>query len=158
MRQKKPSQRVHSKETRQDKAECKTRNNAPRWLKCIRPEYPAHGGVMLCTVQCRPASACARKSPPRVHSKETRQDKAASVAQNVQGVLPAVVLFYFHSIGIQVLPSSSPHPSKIPRIKIQCNLIPSLLATTAVALAAARRNFLRVPTEIDLTSILLACL
>ena len=30
---------------------------------------------MLCTVQCRPAAACARKSPPRVHSKETRQDK-----------------------------------------------------------------------------------
>ena len=33
--------------------------------KCTRPEHPAHGGVMLCTVQCRPASACARKSPPR---------------------------------------------------------------------------------------------
>jgi len=30
---------------------------------------------MLRTVQCRPAAACARKSPPRVHSKETRQDK-----------------------------------------------------------------------------------
>jgi hypothetical protein len=30
---------------------------------------------MLCTVQCRPAAAYARKSPPRVHSKETRQDK-----------------------------------------------------------------------------------
>ena len=35
------------------------------WFKCTRPEHPAHGGVMLCTVQCRPASACARKSPPR---------------------------------------------------------------------------------------------
>jgi hypothetical protein len=33
---------------------------------------------MLCTVQCRPAAACARKSPPRVHSKETRQDKTSS--------------------------------------------------------------------------------
>jgi hypothetical protein len=30
---------------------------------------------MLRTVQCRPAAACARKSPLRVHSKETRQDK-----------------------------------------------------------------------------------
>jgi len=31
----------------------------------IRPEHPAHGGVMLRTVQCRPASACAGKCPPR---------------------------------------------------------------------------------------------
>ena len=30
---------------------------------------------MLGTVQCRPAAACATKSPSRVHSKETRQDK-----------------------------------------------------------------------------------
>jgi len=36
-----------------------------RVLVNIRPEHPAHGGVMLCTVQCRPASACARNSPPR---------------------------------------------------------------------------------------------
>ena len=32
---------------------------------------------MLCTIQCRPASACVRKSPSRVHSKETRQDKTS---------------------------------------------------------------------------------
>ena len=32
---------------------------------------------MLCTVQCRPASACARKSPPRgcTVKKQARQDK-----------------------------------------------------------------------------------
>jgi len=30
----------------------------------FRPEHPAHGGVMLCTVQCRPASACARIALP----------------------------------------------------------------------------------------------
>jgi hypothetical protein len=36
-----------------------------------------HGVVMLGTVQCRPAAACARKSPSRVHSKETRQDKTS---------------------------------------------------------------------------------
>ena len=45
---------------------------------CTRPEHPAHGGVMLCTVQCRPASACARKSPPRgctlKKQDKTRQD------------------------------------------------------------------------------------
>jgi hypothetical protein len=39
----------------------------------MRPEHPAHGGVVLCTVQCRPASACARKSPPRGCTR--RQDK-----------------------------------------------------------------------------------
>jgi hypothetical protein len=50
-------------------------HKAPRWFKCIRADHPAQGGVMLGTVQCRPAVACARKSPPRVHSKETRQDK-----------------------------------------------------------------------------------
>lgn len=31
--------------------------------------------MMLCTLHCRPAAACARKSSPRVHSKETTQDK-----------------------------------------------------------------------------------
>jgi hypothetical protein len=55
---------------------CQSRTT-PRDDKCIRPEHPAHGGVMLCTVQCRPAAACARKSPPRVHSKESRQDKTS---------------------------------------------------------------------------------
>jgi len=55
---------------------CKSRTMPPRWFKCIRPEHLAHGGVMLCTVQCRPASACARKSLPRgCTPKETRQDK-----------------------------------------------------------------------------------
>jgi len=44
---------------------CKSRTTPRDWFKCTRPEHPAHGGVMLCTVQCRPASACARKSPPR---------------------------------------------------------------------------------------------
>ena len=34
-----------------------------RWCNCIRPD-PAHEGVMLCTGQCRPASACIIKSPP----------------------------------------------------------------------------------------------
>ena len=58
---------------------CKEPHNAPRRFKCIRPDHPAHGGVTLSTVQCRPASACARKSPPRVHSKETRQDKSLVV-------------------------------------------------------------------------------
>jgi len=43
----------------------KSRTTPRDWFKCTRPEHPAHGGVMLCTVQCRPASACARKSPPR---------------------------------------------------------------------------------------------
>ena len=47
----------------------------PETVQVLRPEHPAHGGVMLSTVQCRPATARARKSPPRVHSKETRQDK-----------------------------------------------------------------------------------
>ena len=54
---------------------CKSRTTPRDWIKCTRPEHPAHGGVMLCTVQCRPASACARKSPARGCSKETRQDK-----------------------------------------------------------------------------------
>ena len=54
---------------------CVRAAQAPRWFKCIRPDHPAQEDVMLCTVQCRPAAACARKSPPRVHSKETRQDK-----------------------------------------------------------------------------------
>ncbi len=49
-----------------------------RWFKCIRPEHPAHGGVMLCTVQCRPASACARKSPPRGCTL-MKQDKGESL-------------------------------------------------------------------------------
>jgi len=44
---------------------CKSRTTPRDWFKCTRPEHPAHGGVMLCTVQCRPASACARKSPSR---------------------------------------------------------------------------------------------
>ena len=34
-------------------------------MERIRPEHPARGGVTLCTVQCRPTSACARKSSPR---------------------------------------------------------------------------------------------
>jgi hypothetical protein len=38
--------------------------------------------VMLRTVQCRPAAACARKSPLRVHSKETRQDKTRHKKKN----------------------------------------------------------------------------
>jgi len=40
-------------------------------LKCIRPDRPAHGGVMLCTIQCRPAPA---RAITLVHSKETKQD------------------------------------------------------------------------------------
>ena len=40
---------------------------------------------MLCTVQCRPAAACARKSPPRVHSKETRQDKTRYLERRGEG-------------------------------------------------------------------------
>ena len=44
---------------------CKSRTTPRDWFNCTRPEHPAHGGVMLCKVQCRPASACARKSPPR---------------------------------------------------------------------------------------------
>jgi len=39
---------------------CKSRTTPRDWFKCTRPEHPARGGVMLCTVQCRPASACAR--------------------------------------------------------------------------------------------------
>lgn len=35
-------------------------------FKSIIPECPAHGGVLFCTVQCRPASVCAIKSPPGV--------------------------------------------------------------------------------------------
>ena len=46
--------------------------------KCTRPEHPAHGGVMLCTVQCRPASACAKKSPPRGCTLK-KQDKTREV-------------------------------------------------------------------------------
>jgi hypothetical protein len=57
---------------------CVRAAQAPRWFKCIRPDHPAQGGVMLCTVQCRPAAACARKKTPRVHSKETRQDKTST--------------------------------------------------------------------------------
>ena len=47
------------------KKQDKTRQDKQRWFKCMRPEHPAHGGVTLCTVQCRPALACARKSPRR---------------------------------------------------------------------------------------------
>jgi len=53
---------------------CKSRTTPRDWFKCTRPEHPAHGGVMLCTVQCRPASACARKSPPRGCTRK-KQDK-----------------------------------------------------------------------------------
>jgi len=57
---------------------CKSRTTPRDWFKCTRPEHPAHGGVMLCTVQCRPASACARNSPPRgctlKKQDKTRQD------------------------------------------------------------------------------------
>lgn len=43
-------------------------------VQVIRPKHSAQGGeVMLCTGQCRPASACPIKSP---HSKGKRQDKA----------------------------------------------------------------------------------
>ena len=35
--------------------------------------------MTLLAVQCRPAAACARKSPLRVHCKETRQDKTRLV-------------------------------------------------------------------------------
>ena len=45
---------------------------------------------MLCTVQCRPAAACARKSPPRVHSKETRQDKTTNPRALIGGKPPIV--------------------------------------------------------------------
>jgi len=50
--------------TVEDGHTCVRAAQAPRWFKCIRPEHPAHGGVTQSTVQCRPASACARKSPP----------------------------------------------------------------------------------------------
>ena len=43
---------------------CVRAAQASGWLKCIRPTYPAHGSVMLCTVQCRSVSACPIKSPP----------------------------------------------------------------------------------------------
>jgi len=51
-----------------------------------RPDHPAHGVVTLRTVQCRPAAACARKSPLRVRSKETRQDKLSETMHSVLGV------------------------------------------------------------------------
>jgi hypothetical protein len=63
---------------------CVRAAQAPRWFKCIRPDHPPQGGVMLCTVQCRHAAACARKSPPRVHSKETRQDKTCPEAETAK--------------------------------------------------------------------------
>ena len=48
---------------------CKSRTTPRDWFKCTRPEHPAHGGVMLCTVQCRPASACARKRQDKTKKK-----------------------------------------------------------------------------------------
>jgi len=56
---------------------CTTRD----WFKCTRPKHPAHGGVMLCTVQCRPASACARKSPPRGCTLK-KQDKTRRICDS----------------------------------------------------------------------------
>ncbi len=43
-------------------------------MRSIIPKHPAHGDVMLCTVQCRPASACTIKSPPRGYTQK-KQDK-----------------------------------------------------------------------------------
>ena len=63
-----------------------TSRTTPRdWFKCTRPEHPAHGGVMLCTVQCRPASACARKSPPRGCTLK-KQDKTSAGTDTSPGV------------------------------------------------------------------------
>jgi len=68
---------------------CKSRTTPRDWFKCTRPEHPAHGGVMLCTVQCRPASACARKSPPRgctlKKQDKTRQDMTTVLGRVVGG-------------------------------------------------------------------------
>ena len=60
---------------------CKSRTTSRDWFKCTRPEYPAHGSVMLCTVQCRPASACARKSPPRGCTLK-KQDKTRQASES----------------------------------------------------------------------------
>ena len=60
---------------------CKSRTTPRDWFKCTRPEHPAHRGVMLCTVQCRPASACARKSPPRGCTLK-KQDKTRQEPHN----------------------------------------------------------------------------
>ena len=99
MRQKKPSQRVHSKETRQDKTMvedgqymCKSRTTPRDWFKCTRPEHPAHGGVMLCTVQCRPASADLRRQEKvtLVREARARVDDAAAPGTARQTLLDAL--------------------------------------------------------------------
>ena len=64
---------------------CKSRTTPRDWFKCTRPEHPAHGGVMLCTVQCRPASACARKSPPRGCTLK-KQDKTRPQINNMNKI------------------------------------------------------------------------
>jgi len=69
---------------------------APRWFKCIRPEHPAHGGVMLCMVQCRPASACAMKSPSRGCTLK-KQDKTRK-HQCIRPEHPAHGLTFFVSL------------------------------------------------------------
>jgi hypothetical protein len=82
------------------------------------------GGVMLRTVQCRPAPACARKSPPRVHSKETRQDKTrltphctdtgmtARPPQVHGSTMPLLLLLVLISlVASQAMSSSSPFSS-----------------------------------------------
>ena len=61
---------------------------------CTRPEHPAHGGVMLCTVQCRPASACARKSPPRGCTRK-KQDKICTKLRKYFHFLKFAILFSF---------------------------------------------------------------
>ena len=81
---------------------CKSRTTPRDWFKCTRPEHPAHWGVMLCTVQCRPASACARKSPPRGCTLK-KQDKTR------QGKLPGRLIYFNHGPVVRHRPHHPTH-------------------------------------------------
>ena len=65
----------------------------PRWFRCTRSEYPAYWCVMICTDQCRPASACALKSPPRDSYSEGRNHVKSSQVKSIYYASPHIELF-----------------------------------------------------------------
>ena len=72
----------------EDGQTCVRAAQAQGWFKCVNPERLCYGGVILCTVQCRPASARVIKSPPRGCTLKSRFKyiEAQSLKQAVNGL------------------------------------------------------------------------
>ena len=74
----------------------------PEMVQVQNTRAPAHGGVMLCTVQCRSASARAIKSPPTgcIQRKQdkTRQDHTMGPCQTTDNDVPLCRTFSLQRI------------------------------------------------------------